>query len=164
MCRASNKIARLGDMGAQPVELLANVAAGDQHRQFLRHPLLRHGRREAGELAQERLEPRPDRRRLRRRTTGGRLHQGGQLGALRRQHRRQPRAFLAPRGDQAVERQGPAVNDRRAPRLDDAFRLVLDRLDDAAQANQAIEPRRRRLDVAGQFAEEGRRSAPASRG
>src|SRR5205085_159154 len=36
---AVEELAGLRDMGAQPVQFLADIGAGDQHRQFLRHPL-----------------------------------------------------------------------------------------------------------------------------
>ena len=50
---AAEQFARLRDVGAQPVQLLADIGARDEHRQFLRDPLLRHGRGETGELGEE---------------------------------------------------------------------------------------------------------------
>src|SRR5260370_26341512 len=43
-------------MGAQPVELLADIGAADQHRQFLRDPVLGHCRRETGQFGEQCFE------------------------------------------------------------------------------------------------------------
>src|SRR5580704_5199421 len=54
---ALEQVADLREMGAQPVELLADIGAADQHRQFLGDPLLRHRRRETGQFGEQGLEP-----------------------------------------------------------------------------------------------------------
>ena len=51
----AKQLAGLRDMGAQPVELLADVAARHQQRQLLRDPLLRHRRRQIVERGQRLL-------------------------------------------------------------------------------------------------------------
>ena len=65
-----------------------------------------------------------------------------------------PRPLLGAGRREPVERLGPAGEHRAAPFLEHRLVLVLDGLDDAAQGQQPVEARRRRLDLAGQFVDQ----------
>ena len=140
-------------MSTQPIQFLSDIGPGHQHRQFLGDALFRHRRREPSQLAEQSFEPGTDRRRLCCRGSCGGLDQHGELGPLRREQREKPRPLLAAGSGETVERDGPSLQHRGAAGLDHRLGIFLGALDDAANAEQAVEPRRRRLDLTAQFAE-----------
>src|SRR5262249_42284733 len=74
---------------------------------------------------------------------------------LAAQYRGQTIALLDPRVSKPIESQRPTIEDGAATLFDYRLRVFLDRLDNSAQRQQAIDARRRCFDFAGELVHQG---------
>ena len=162
---SASRRARLGDVGSQPVELLAHVGLADQQRHFLGEALLGQRRRAFQQLGELALEAGAHRADLRRGAVGGPL---AQAPRSRRHGRSITTASARPSAARAAAnafRTSSRVPDSARSRAASASSLssapVL-LLDDAAHAQQAVGRRRGRagaladlLDQARQLGQQG---------
>jgi hypothetical protein len=98
---------------------------------------------------------RADRDGLGRGRGGGGRDERGEPGALIGEERGEAGALLLAGGGETVERLRPAGEDGTAAGGDNGLGIVLDGLNDAAHGEEAVEARRRGVNVARQLAQQG---------